>query len=128
MNNTDPMRIERFRKLAHDTLREYGPDASNRDFGRSQDWLVSFVNMTDSRMGMTNITYKRICINIAHPQHESDAVLRDTVLHEVAHALAGWTVSDGGKRMFHGALWKRWAKRIGAVPLAIGQRTSDMIG
>lgn len=120
-------RIERFRKLAHETLRQYGPDADNADFGRSHDWLVSFGSLSPESMGMTNLTYKRIVINIEHRYHVFDEVLRDTVLHEVAHALAGRSISKGGRRMFHGALWKKWAKRIGAAPLAVGVRTPEML-
>ena len=33
----------------------------------------------------------------------------DTLLHEVAHALAGY-------RAGHGPEWKRWAKKVGAKP------------
>lgn len=44
-----------------------------------------------------------------------EAVLRDTLLHEMAHVEAWLEHGHAG----HGAIWKRIAKRVGAVPRAV---------
>jgi len=41
-------------------------------------------------------------------------ILLDTVLHELAHLLDALT--NGRGRSFHNASWKRWCRRLGAVP------------
>jgi SprT protein len=41
-----------------------------------------------------------------------EAAIRDTILHEIAHALAGKKGEYG-----HGRLWKEMATRVGAKPL-----------
>ena len=45
------------------------------------------------------------------PWGGSKEQIRDTVLHEIAHAIAG-------REAGHGPLWKVTARRIGATPRA----------
>lgn len=56
-----------------------------------------------------------VCANLEVP-HE----IRDTILHEIAHALA-WT--RHGDRT-HGPLWKQICREIGAVPRAAARQDS----
>lgn len=44
----------------------------------------------------------------------NEALLRDTILHEMAHVEAWLEHGHAG----HGAIWKRIARRVGAVPMA----------
>jgi hypothetical protein len=48
----------------------------------------------------------------------SEDLVRDTILHEIAHALAGNLAG-------HGPLWKAWCSRVGAEPERYGQ-AADM--
>ena len=52
-----------------------------------------------------------IRIGRAHALDASEAEIRDTILHEIAHALAG-------PEARHGARWKAIARRIDATPRA----------
>ena len=52
-----------------------------------------------------------IWISRTHALEGSEEQIRDTVLHEIAHAIAG---HEAG----HGPLWKATARRIGATPRA----------
>lgn len=46
---------------------------------------------------------------------QEDWHVRDTILHECAHALA----FEDGEYIGHGEEWKAWAVKLGAVPQAI---------
>ena len=52
-----------------------------------------------------------IRISRTHALEGSEEQIRDTVLHEIAHAIAG-------REAGHGLLWKVTARRIGATPRA----------
>jgi predicted SprT family Zn-dependent metalloprotease len=45
--------------------------------------------------------------------NNGEDLVRDTILHEIAHALAGSTAG-------HGPEWKEWCRRVGANPERIG--------
>lgn len=45
--------------------------------------------------------------------NNSEDLIVDTILHEIAHGLAGSTAG-------HGLLWKEWCRRVGANPERIG--------
>ena len=63
------------------------------------------------RLGVCKYRRKRIEISEYYARHNPDAAVLDTLLHEIAHALAG----PGAK---HGPAWKAVAVRIGATPHA----------
>ena len=73
-------------------------------------WTFAFLE-AERRLGDCNYDQRVIRIGRAHALDASDAEIRDTVLHEIAHALAG-------PEARHGPLWKAIAKRIGATPRA----------
>ena len=80
-----------------------------------EDWTLAFV---ESRRRLGDCQFRDRLIRIArhHALEESDESIRDTVLHEIAHALAG---PEAG----HGPLWKTVARRIGATPMAKAYET-----
>jgi len=63
------------------------------------------------RLGVCNYRRKRIEIGEYYALHNPDEAVLDTLLHEIAHALAG---PEAG----HGPAWKAIAVRIGATPRA----------
>ena len=77
-------------------------------------WTLAFVEAT-KRLGTCNYSHRVIRIGRSHALEGSEAQIRNTVLHEIAHAIAG---HEAG----HGPLWKATARRIGATPRASGPR------
>ena len=73
-------------------------------------WTLAFVEAT-KRLGTCNYSHRVIRIGRSHALDGSEAQIRNTVLHEIAHAIAG---PGAG----HGPLWKATARRIGATPRA----------
>ena len=73
-------------------------------------WTLAFV---ESRRGLgaCDFSDRQIRIGRGHALEGNEEEIRDTVLHEVAHAIAG---PEAG----HGPLWKVTARRIGATPRA----------
>lgn len=74
------------------------------------DWTLAFVEAR-RRLGDCHFRDRVIRISRAHALQASEEQIRDTVLHEIAHAIAG---PEAG----HGPLWKATARRIGATPRA----------
>ena len=72
-------------------------------------WDWSFVwDRAQRRLGFCSPD-KRISISKPLARLNSDSLMQDTVLHEIAHALAG--VNAG-----HGPKWRKIARSIGAIP------------
>ena len=63
------------------------------------------------RLGVCKYRRKRIEISDYYARNNPDAAVLDTLLHEIAHALAG---PEAG----HGPAWQAVAARIGATPRA----------
>ncbi len=74
------------------------------------DWTLAFVE-SGRRLGDCDYRDRVIRIGRAHALEGRDEEIRDTVLHEIAHAIAG-------AKAGHGPLWKATARRIGATPRA----------
>jgi len=74
--------------------------------GWSFGWLSS-----RRKFGICNYRRKQISLSIPLVEANSEERVRDTVLHEIAHALVGF--SHG-----HNYVWKAAAVRIGAPPQA----------
>lgn len=75
-----------------------------------ESWTLAFV---EARRRLGDCSYQHRLIRIArhHAIEDPEADIRDTVLHKIAHALAG-------PEAHHGPLWKAIARRIGATPRA----------
>ena len=78
------------------------------DHGIGNTWTFAF-DGAKRRCGQANFKLKRITLSRHFVQRNGESEVRDTVLHEVAHALAG---SAAG----HGPRWQMWAIRVGARP------------
>lgn len=76
-------------------------------------WVITLDN-AKSRLGVCNYTHKRISVSKSFMQYASEAEIRDTVLHEVAHAIAG-------KRAGHGFIWQKVAREIGCNATRCGE-------
>lgn len=72
-----------------------------------ETWTFGFDN-AKRRAGLCNFTQKRITVSKYLTARYDDDTNHQTLLHEVAHALAG---PDAG----HGARWKRIASDLGYV-------------
>lgn len=76
-----------------------------------QNWRFEF-NHSTRRAGCCNYRDKLISISFDLARSGSEADIRDTILHEIAHALVG-------KKHNHDAVWKAKALEIGCT----GERT-----
>ena len=74
------------------------------------EWTFAFLE-AERRLGDCHFQDRVIRIGRAHALDASEAEIRDTILHEIAHALAG-------PEARHGPKWKATARRIGATPRA----------
>jgi predicted SprT family Zn-dependent metalloprotease len=73
-----------------------------------QDWSFAF-NRRKQEMGLCRFDSKRIELSIYFIERNSDDAVRDTLLHEIAHALVG--PGHG-----HDRLWRQKCHEIGAKP------------
>jgi len=86
------------RRLARELLTVHGLD----------DWFFAF-NRSKLNMGLCRYGPMSIELSIYFTERNSSATIRDTLLHEIAHALVG--PGHG-----HDAAWKQACVRIGARP------------
>jgi len=75
---------------------------------RRKRWVFCF-NRGKRTLGLCDYTRKRIVLSRYFVAHNDEAAVRDTILHEIAHALAG-------ERAGHGPKWRDVCIRIGAKP------------
>lgn len=68
------------------------------------------------RAGICKISTKEINISLWHIEHNELEVVKDTILHEFAHAIA----YEKYGAMNHGSQWQQVAVEIGATPKATG--------
>lgn len=85
------------RLLAHDLLRAH----------RLDGWRFRF-DHAKRRLGCCHYGRRTISLSLPLVRLNDEAVVRDTLLHEIAHAL---TPGAG-----HGPAWRRQAAALGAVP------------
>lgn len=78
------------------------------DHGIGNTWRFQFDN-AKRRCGACFHKRKVITLSRHFVQYNAEAEVRDTVLHEIAHAFAGHEVG-------HGVRWQSWAIRVGARP------------
>lgn len=102
-DNQEPQNmIAAIEKFAHETLKQYGLT--------EKGWKVEWMKKK-SALGTCNYVNKTILLSATVLPINDFDVARNTVLHEVAHALAG---PGSG----HGNRWKTEAIRVGADPHA----------
>jgi predicted SprT family Zn-dependent metalloprotease len=93
------MNLHLAQHLARTLMKEHGLD--------ERGWTFSF-DHARRRFGSCNLTRKRITLSRPLAFLNTEEQVRDTLLHEIAHAL---TPGDG-----HGRRWKAMCARIGARP------------
>jgi predicted SprT family Zn-dependent metalloprotease len=91
--------------LTHRLMADHGLTANGWSFA----W-----NHGRRTLGLCRYTGKKIELSVHYVLRNGEESVRDTILHEIAHALAG-------HRAGHGLQWKMACMRIGAKP----QRTCE---
>lgn len=72
------------------------------------DWTFRF-DRAKRRFGICNYTHQTIGLSAPATRINGEDVVRDTILHEIAHAIAG-------KSAGHGYRWQAVCRQIGAEP------------
>jgi predicted SprT family Zn-dependent metalloprotease len=93
-------------KLATQLMHQHGLDG----------WQFKWDRAT-KRLGSCNYTRKRITLSAHQTKNRQELEVKDTILHEIAHALLP-------PRTGHGKLWKAKCVEIGAKP----QRCAVIVG
>ena len=72
-------------------------------------WILNFNNRPRRRLGCCFYRRKIIEITKWYAELNSEELVLDTILREIAHAL-------DETKSHHGAEWKRWCRKVGAEP------------
>ena len=103
------MDLKELAGIAVDEIRKYG----------LRGWTFGIAN-TKSRLGVCKYRSKRIEISEFHVLNNPREVVLDTLLHEIAHAIAGPSAK-------HGPVWKAVAARLGATPRACDSSSETVV-
>lgn len=92
-------------------VRKYA-EAKLRKYGLKQNWKFEYTNKDGRTLGLCNYRERKIILNAPWVKREGglSVEVKDTILHEIAHAL---TPGAG-----HGKVWRRAAVMVGARPRA----------
>jgi predicted SprT family Zn-dependent metalloprotease len=104
-NAENTQKIEAIAALADGLLKEF----------RLNGWIFRFDHGT-RRAGCCNYRDRKISISFNLARNAYDEDIRDTLLHEIAHALVG-------KRHSHNSVWRAKANEIGCS----GERTHRLV-
>lgn len=96
------MKLEAAQALADELMERY--------WYKLGGWEFAFDN-AKRRCGSTHFGPKLIKLSRHFVQLNGEAEVRETILHEIAHVIAG-QAGDAG----HGRIWKGIARQIGAKP------------
>jgi len=94
------MDLDHARNLATQMMSLYGLN----------DWTFEF-NSSKRQLGVCKESKRRIELSSHYVFQNTEAHVKDTILHEIAHALVG--VEHG-----HNEIWKRMCRRVGCLPKA----------
>lgn len=75
------------------------------------DWTLKFNNRLTRALGRCLFSKNTIELQTRFVKENTEAMVLDTIRHEIAHALAGHKAG-------HGYEWKMWAIKVGANPEA----------
>ena len=74
-----------------------------------EGWKPKLNSRSKCRLGACHYRNKTLDISVWHVDNGTDEAIKDTMLHEIAHAIAG-------HRAGHGPDWQAVCRRIGAKP------------
>ena len=94
------MDLDQAKILANDLMNLYG----------LSDWTFKF-NNSKRQLGVCKGGIKQIEVSSHYVYQNTEAHVKDTILHEIAHALVG--VEHG-----HDDVWKKMCVRVGCLPKA----------
>lgn len=77
------------------------------------DWSFAF-NRRKRSLGLCRYSLKRVELSRHFAEAHGELEIRDVILHEIAHALAGHAAA-------HGPRWKAICKMVGAKPERCGE-------
>ena len=83
-----------------------------------EEWTFRF-SAAQRKLGECREREKVILLSRRHAVSGTPGEVRDTILHEIAHAIAG-------AKARHGPAWKLVAKRIGATPRARAEESEEI--
>ena len=83
-----------------------------------EEWTFRFI-AAQRKLGECRERERAILLSRRHAVSGTPGEVRDTILHEIAHALAG-------AKARHGPAWKLVAKRIGATPRARAEESEEI--
>jgi predicted SprT family Zn-dependent metalloprotease len=83
-------------------------------------WSFRF-NRSKVNMGLCKYGPRTIELSVYFVERNSGEAIRDTLLHEIAHALAGRAAG-------HGPLWKAMCRRVGAKPERLSSEALMPVG
>jgi len=86
------------------------------DYPFLAEWSVSY-DQAKKRAGACKFDLKQIVISRQHIKLNPEVIVRDTLLHEFAHAIAYELYTESG----HGEHWKKVAVKVGASPQSRGE-------
>lgn len=90
--------------------------ALQQQYPKLASWSIK-LDRARRRAGACYVQRKMISISAHHIELNSEATIIDTLLHEVAHALA----YEHDRITGHGPLWRKWVKRLGGQPEVTGR-------
>lgn len=88
-------------QLAHDLMLEHGL--------AQQGWTLQYNNRFRNVLGRCKYRQKLIELGTQYVKANGIEAVKDTILHEIAHAIAG-------NKAGHGVEWQNVCRRIGAKP------------
>lgn len=95
------------------TQREKYPDLKS--------WRLYVDRRAKTRAGVCNHTFRKVGISHWHLTNGTWEAVRDTLLHEIAHVLAG-------PFQGHNHVWQSWAIKVGATPRACYSAKDESMG
>lgn len=108
------------RRARGDRLRKVAVQARTlMDRHGLEDWTLLF-SPARRTLGQCDSRRKRILLSRHHAVMDPPMLVTDTILHEIAHALAG---HEAG----HGPAWKAIARRVGATPKSCRDRDDSAL-
>ena len=104
-------------RIVDNALRVYRPNATPEMTFWDLTWRTNFTKV-DRFIAACDHKNKRIIVSIPHLNARSEAEFKDTVLHELAHAIVG---PDHG----HDDVWKAQAVKMGIKPSPCADSNAD---